>query len=111
MIDVREYIHGGQKRFSRWFDRLDPNVAVKVTAALERLAEGNKSSVKPVGEGVSEYRINFGPGYRIYFGQDGEMLIILLTGGDKTTQSSDIEKAKSAWSDYKKRKKEAALKR
>lgn len=62
------------------------------------------SSVKPVGQGVAEYRIDFGPGYRIYIGQDGEMLIILLGGGTKKRQSADIQLARQRWQEYKARK-------
>jgi putative addiction module killer protein len=69
------------------------------------LQYGNFSNVRSVGSGVSEYKIDFGPGYRIYFGRDGYTLIILLTGGTKKTQSKDIEKAKIFWQEYKARKK------
>ena len=61
-----------------------------MTTGLERIADGNLSNVKPVGSGVLEYRIDFGPGYRIYFGRDGERLVILLAGGTKKRQQEDI---------------------
>jgi putative addiction module killer protein len=70
---------------------------------LERIADGNLSNVKPVGAGVLEYKIDFGPGYRIYFGRDGDRLVILLAGGTKNRQRDDIAKAKSYWADYRKR--------
>ena len=70
---------------------------------LERIADGNLSNVKPVGSGVLEYRIDFGPGYRIYFGRDGELLVILLAGGTKKRQQQDIRAAKANWTDYRKR--------
>lgn len=73
----------------------------KVTRAIIRLEQGNFSNVKSVGEGVFEYRIDFGPGYRAYFGQDGPALVILLTGGTKKRQQRDIETAHSYWQDYK----------
>src|ERR1700756_3048052 len=73
-----------------------------------RLEQGNLSNVKSVGEGVLEYRINFGPGYRVYFGRDGEALVILLTGGTKKRQRRDIEQAKELWADYKRRRKPPA---
>lgn len=73
-----------------------------------RLGEGNLSRVKSVGEGVLECRIDWGPGYRVYFGRDGGMLVILLTGGSKKRQPQDIERAKSLWSDYKRRRKPLA---
>lgn len=72
-----------------------------VTRAIVRLEQGNFSSVKSVGEGVFEYRIDFGPGYRVYFGQDGQMLVILLTGGTKKRQQRDIDAAHTYWQDYK----------
>ncbi|MGH7077703.1 MAG: type II toxin-antitoxin system RelE/ParE family toxin [Acetobacteraceae bacterium] len=70
---------------------------------LARLEQGNLPNVKPVGEGVLEYRIDWGPGYRVYFGRDGEVLVVLLTGGTKRPQQRDIEAAKALWADYKRR--------
>jgi putative addiction module killer protein len=75
-----------------------------VTIALERLAQGNVSNVKAVGSGVLEFRIDFGPGYRIYFGRDGQELVILLTGGTKRQQQRDIDAAITCWADYRRRK-------
>ena len=69
------------------------------------MEQGNLSNVKSIGEGVLEYRIDFGPGYRVYFGRDGEVLVILLTGGTKKRQQRDIEAARARWADYKQRKK------
>jgi putative addiction module killer protein len=77
--------------------------AAKVTIAVERLRHGNFSNVKGVGAGVQEFRINWGPGYRLYLGRDGEKLVILLTGGTKQRQDADIEQAKTYWADYKRR--------
>ena len=74
-----------------------------MTVAIARLEQGNLSNVKGVGEGVLEYRIHFGPGYRVYFGRDGETLVILLTGGTKKRQQRDIEAAIEMWTDYKQR--------
>jgi putative addiction module killer protein len=68
------------------------------------MEDGNFSNVRGVGSGVSEYKIDFGPGYRIYFAMEGQMLVILLCGGAKKRQKDDIEAAKAFWSDYKKRK-------
>jgi putative addiction module killer protein len=65
---------------------------------------GNFSNAKPVGDGVNEYKIDFGPGYRVYFGREGSAIIILLCGGTKKRQQRDIEAAKAYWADYKKRK-------
>jgi putative addiction module killer protein len=73
----------------------------KVTRAIVRLEQGNFSNVKSVGEGVLEYRIDFEPGYRVYFGRDGEALMILLTGGTKQRQQRDIDAARAYWRDYK----------
>jgi len=87
---------------------LDAVAAAKVTVAITRLQIGNHSNVKYLGGGIAEYKINFGPGYRIYFGKDGSKLIILLCGGDKKTQSRDIKKAIKYWQDYKSRKRKEA---
>jgi putative addiction module killer protein len=76
----------------------------KIVRAVARMEQGNLSNVKTVGEGVLEYRIDFGPGYRVYFGRDGEALVILLTGGTKKRQQRDIEMAHDFWRDYKRRK-------
>jgi len=75
-----------------------------VTTALYRLGLGNFSNVKGVGSGVFEYRIDFGPGYRVYFGKDGEQIVILLCGGTKLRQQNDITIAKKYWLDYKRQK-------
>lgn len=106
MIDVREsFDEAGKSPFGKWFDGLNGPAAAKVATALERITQGNFSSVEPAGAGVLEYKIDWGPGYRIYFGKDGETLVILVGGGIKKRQSSDIKAAKAHWADYKKRKK------
>jgi putative addiction module killer protein len=80
--------------FARWIDEMrDIRARARVQVRIERLAEGNAGDVKPVGEGVSELRIHYGPGYRVYFKRQGENVIILLGGGDKRTQSTDIKTA------------------
>jgi putative addiction module killer protein len=105
MIDVREYSDAsGKSVYAKWFDSLDGQAAAKVATALEKLTKGNFSNVAPVGEGVSEYKLDWGPGYRIYFGKDGETLVILVGGGSKKRQSADIAAAKERWAEYKKRK-------
>ena len=75
-----------------------------MTTALTRIEQGNFSNVKGVGAGVFECRIDFGPGYRVYFGKDGERIVILVGGGSKKRQSRDIAAAQERWADYKKRK-------
>ena len=105
MIEVQEYVDlEGRSPYARWFDDLNAQAAAKVATALVRLEQGNFSGVKGVGAGVFEIRIDFGPGYRIYFGKDGDVLVILLGGGTKKRQRRDVEAARSYWRDYKRRK-------
>jgi putative addiction module killer protein len=107
MIEVREYLDAdGRSAYARWFDRLNAQAAAKVAIALTRLAQGNFSNVKGVGAGVFECRVDFGPGYRVYFGKDGDRLVILVGGGTKVRQGHDIAAAQSSWRDYKQRKKQ-----
>lgn len=80
--------------YEKWFEALkDRNARMRINIRIRRLASGNPGDVKPVGNGISEIRINYGPGYRVYLIQKGNRLIILLCGGDKSTQSRDIKKA------------------
>ena len=105
MVDLVVYVtEEGKAPFDDWFIKLDTTAALKVRTALARIETGNLGDVKPVRQGVSERRITFGPGYRVYFGQDGDRLVILLCGGTKKRQSKDIEQAKAFWEDYKNRK-------
>ena len=107
MITIQEYLDvTGTSVFARWFDALNTQAALKVNTYLIRIENGNFSRVKSVGSGVHECRIDFGPGYRVYFGKDGDNLIILLGGGTKKRQQKDIEHAKELWLKYKRRKKE-----
>ncbi|WP_235185795.1 type II toxin-antitoxin system RelE/ParE family toxin [Methylomarinum vadi] len=107
MIEVREYLDAeGKSPYAKWFDRLNVAAAVKVTTAVHRMEQGNFSNVKGVGAGVYEFRIDYGPGYRIYFGKDGDRLVILLAGGTKKRQDADITTAKANWRDYKRRKRQ-----
>lgn len=91
--------------FDRWLKRLRDNRARgRIVQRIDRLQAGNAGNVKPVGEGVSELKIDYGPGYRIYYIQDGPVLIILLSGGDKSSQDKDIGVAKKLarqWRDEK----------
>src|SRR3974390_41186 len=89
MIEVRK-----TGLFAQWLDGVrDLQAGARVQARIERLAQGNPGDVRPVGEGVSELRINYGPGYRVYFKQRGREVVILLAGGDKRTQAKDIRTA------------------
>ncbi len=90
MIEVRQ-----TKIFENWFKGLrDHKAKARVQARIDRMELGNFGDVAPVGEGVSELRIHYGPGYRVYFVQRGQVVVILLSGGDKSAQESDIKKAK-----------------
>ena len=105
MIEIREYLDTeGHSRFAKWFNRLSSQAAAKVATAVVRMEQGNLSNTKGAGAGVFECRINFGPGYRVYFGKDGDALVILLGGGIKKRQQRDIEIAQSLWREYKRRK-------
>jgi putative addiction module killer protein len=89
VIEIRQ-----TERFARWFERLcDSGARTRIQARIRRLSLGNPGDVRPIGEGVSEMRIDHGPGYRVYFIQRGDSLIILLAGGDKRTQQQDIATA------------------
>ena len=109
MIEVREYIDARKWiPYREWIDTLDAGTQVRVVSAVLRLELGNFSAAKPVSAGLSELRIDFGPGYRIYFGKDGEQLVILVGGGTKRRQQADIDTAKALWAEYKRRKTEEA---
>ena len=99
--EIRIYeTRDGRIPFGEWIDELEGSkVYVIILNRLDRVENGNLGDCHPVGEGVSELRIDFGPGYRIYFGQDAN-LIVLLGGGTKRTQAEDIKKAKRRWKEY-----------
>lgn len=106
-MQVQEYIReDGSSPYQKWFDSLDAIAAAKVTVAKSRLELGNTSSIKWF-DGIGEYRIDWGPGYRIYLAQDGKQLIVLFGGGTKKSQQSDINQARELYQEYKKRKKKA----
>lgn len=108
-IRVLEYLDSsGRSPWRRWFNDRDAIAAAKIATALYRLGQGNFSTVSGVGSGVYEAKIDFGPGYRIYFGKDGETVVILLGGSTKKRQSAAIASAHKAWDDYKRRKKGAS---
>ena len=103
-IRVQEYVReDGSNPFRAWFDGLDALAAAKVATAVIRMSAGNTSRVKWFG-GIGEYRIDWGPGYRVYLAPDGERLILLLGGGTKRDQQADIERAKGLHAEYKARK-------
>ena len=107
MIEIREYLDDrGRSTFGRWFDGLDASAAVRVRTSLARMEAGNLSNIRGVGNGVLECRINVGPGYRVYFGRDGDTLIVLLGGGTKTRQQRDIDDARQLWQEYRRRRQE-----
>jgi putative addiction module killer protein len=101
VVEVRYYEEDGRAPFEEWFRSVDRSAQTRITAAIARLEEGNISNLKSIGGGVHELRMNFGPGYRMYLGRDGPLLIILLTGGTKQRQSRDNEKARALWDRYK----------
>jgi putative addiction module killer protein len=106
MPEIKEYLReDGSSSFANWFEGLSVQAALKVNTYLTRIGNGHLSTVKSVGNGVHECRIDWGPGYRVYLGKDGDQLIILLGGGTKKHQQNDIDRAKQLWQEYKKRKK------
>jgi putative addiction module killer protein len=87
--------------FDTWFRGLrDPRARARIAARLDRVADGNFGDVKPVGHAISELRIDYGPGYRVYFIQRGSVLVVVLAGGDKRTQHADIQTARRISSDW-----------
>ena len=105
LIELREYVtDDGRIPFREWLENLkDKETLARIDLRLNRIRLGNIGDSKSVGRGVHEIRLTFGPGYRIYFGRHQETVIILLQGGDKSSQSRDIELAQSRWADYRKR--------
>ena len=105
MPEVRVYeTEHGTRPFDDWFGRLEARAAARVSKTLLKIEAGLLPHVEPVGSGVREAKIDYGPGYRVYFGVDGRALVILVGGGDKRTQPKDIGEAKQRWADYKARK-------
>lgn len=105
-MQIVEYLDDkGHSPFGSWFANINAHAAVKVTTALVRLEGGNTSNVNRIGGGIHEIKIDFGPGYRVYFGLDGSEIVILLAGGSKKRQDKDIETAQKRWAGFKARKK------
>ncbi len=96
-FEVREYTEGGRSEFARWFDALDAVTAARVDRYVRRLEAGNFSAAKPLRDGVFELRLDFGPGYRVYYAREGKTIIILLGGGSKRRQDADIAAAVERW--------------
>jgi len=108
VVELLEYVNeAGVSPFARWREQLDPVTRARVTVAVFRLEGGNFSAVKSVGSGVFELRMDFGPGYRVYLGRDGERLVVLLGGGTKKRQQAAILAAQQMWQEYKRTKKRA----
>ncbi len=101
MFEVIEYVRDDCRcPFAEWFVKLNKQAAARVSLVLERMEAGNLGDHKSVGQGVSERRINFGSGYRLYFGRDGNTLIVLVGGGTKSRQDTDIKAAHRTWAEY-----------
>lgn len=103
--ELLEYLtESGRSPFREWLHSLrDPQTRARIRIRLNRVRLGNLGDCRPVGEGVSELRLDFGPGYRVYLGQEGDALVILLCGGVKRTQAHDIATAKEFWRSYRRR--------
>ena len=103
--DIQIYVtEGGRTPFSEWLASLrDTKARAKIRVRLDRVSLGNLGDCHSVGDGVQELRIDYGPGYRVYFGQLGSTIVLLLCGGNKSTQANDIEQAKHYWNEYRRR--------
>ena len=98
MIEIEVYeTPSGERPFEKWFEKVERQAQHRIRVAIARLEEGNTGSLKSVGGGVSELKISFGPGYRVYLGRSGNRLVILLHGGTKQRQQDDISKARQLW--------------
>ncbi len=105
MVEVRHYLTAsGKNVFREWLDSLkDVKAEARIAARIARLAAGNFGDCKPLRDGVWELRIDWGPGYRVYYAKVGRMCLLLLCGGDKRKQSADIDRAVEYWNDYRRR--------
>jgi putative addiction module killer protein len=105
MFEIRHYVTAdGVDLFSRWLGELaDRQARARIKTRIDRVSLGNFGDVEPIGEGISELRIDWGPGYRVYFARVGKTILLLLCGGDKRTQRRDIVNAKTYLQDYKRR--------
>ena len=105
-FEIREYTKAGRSPFAEWFDDLDAVTAARVDRCVRRLEAGNFGAAKPLRDGVFELRLDFGPGYRVYYGRDGRTIIILLGGGSKRRQDAGISAAIARWQQYQQARKE-----
>ena len=102
-LEISEFTHGEKAPFSDWLNSLDRPVKARIMTRMDRLRRGNFGDSKSVGEGVFELRMVFGPGYRVYYGRQGQEIVILLCGGDKSSQTSDIARAQAFWREVNRR--------
>ena len=107
MFDIQDYLTPeGEDPYAIWLASLkDRQARARVLVRIERMASGNFGDVKPVGDGVWEVRVDWGPGYRVYYAQAGKRLVLLLIGGDKRKQQTDIQQAHEHWKDWQERRK------
>ena len=105
-FEIKEYIENERSPFADWFNSLDAVTAARIDKYIRRLEVGNFGATKSLDKGVFELKLEFGPGYRVYFGRDGKTIIILLGGGSKRRQSADIAVAIERWKRYKQTKAE-----
>jgi putative addiction module killer protein len=98
--EIKEYTERDSSPFKKWFNGLDAVTAGRIDGYIRRMEQGSFGDSKPVGGGVQELRMHFGAGYRVYYGRDGDTIILLLGGGSKRRQSVDIEAAKKRWAAY-----------
>jgi putative addiction module killer protein len=96
-FEIREYTESGRSPFGEWFDALDSVTAARVDRYVRRMEAGNFGAAKPLRDGVFELRLDFGPGYRVYYGREGKTIIILLGGGSKRRQDADVAAAVARW--------------
>lgn len=108
MIEVVHYVtENGNDAFGEWLSKQDANVIARVERRIDRIRRGNFGDHKGLGSGISELRVDYGPGYRVYYGRDGQDVVILLAGGTKRRQDRDIERARTCWEDYTREKRNA----
>ena len=100
-FEIREYVENERSLFAEWFNELDAVTAARVDRYIRRLEAGNFGAAKPLRDGVFELRMDFGPGYRVYYGREGRTLVVLLGGGSKRRQDADIAAAVERWKRYK----------